>query len=431
MGIFDFFQKKTITDFSQVDGGCGFLAGLVDDFGFDINPLQAYSIFNKSSELEDAISRIAEPISSLVLGLAINRTDIDYKADIIKLLNNPGEGMTKSQFWTEISENFSLTNEIFIVGRGNVTNAPLALCPIRPYDVMVNYSETDGFPTEIITNCNKDRRTYYRKETDGNLRFIDNNGLNEIFYIIGNINTNDNWRGRSKLNQLCYDVLNNKEGKRHNLSLIKNGLRTTGILSPKQNGTERTNWDGSKVKEIENHVRKFNQGAGNAGNVLIIGTPTEINGITQNNKDMDFVELLRESKEAIYNSYKIPLALVLPDSMTLDNYKESIRALYDFAVIPVFNKIADGLIFNLSARFNLPEGSKIVFDEMAIRALRPVLVENMKIANETGLISVDEGRKIGGYEPTLGGNVILVDANKLPLSSVSTGLIDNPNASGE
>jgi HK97 family phage portal protein len=256
---------------------------------------------------------------------------------------------------------------------------------------------------------------------NGKMRFIDQIGMNEIIPIIGAVSMLDHWRGRSKLNQIVYDIAMSTDGKRHNVSLLKNGLRTSGILSPRTDTTGSNKWDDKKVKALEQNIRNFHQGSENAGNILILGAPAQIDGITQNNKDMDFIALLKESKVEIYNAYKIPLPLVLSESMTYDNLTTSQRAYYDKAVFPVFNMLADGIMSGLGERYGLEENEKLSFSVLAIRDLQSVLAEDMTQLKNTEVVRVNEIRAIGGLKPDMDGDVILVGAGKLPLQAVSIG----------
>jgi hypothetical protein len=155
---------------------------------------------------------------------------------------------------------------------------------------------------------------------------------------------------------------------------------------------------------------------------MIVGTPVDVQGLTQNNKDMDFVSLLNVTKEAIYNLYDIPLPLILSDAMTLSNYTVAQRAFFTNAVFPIFNFVANGIVTGLRPRYkSLQRGESLGFSEIDIPGMRPILVEDMKQLKDSEAISVNEIRATGGFDPDPNGDAILVMSSKTTLEAVTGG----------
>jgi HK97 family phage portal protein len=423
------FQRKTITysdvDISNNNDVYSVLLGISDNAPKNLQPRQAYFLAERSSDLGGAINKIIKPISSMILLIYENDGSARYSDPILDLLNEPGETRDKSLFLSEITESYLLTSESWIVARGNVTRPPLALIPIRPYDVSVIINEADGMPQIIETQSPFDRRVYSREQVGKELRFYDSKRLNEIIPIIGQRNLMDQWRGRSPLNKLYYDVTINESGKRHNKSLLDNGLRTTAVISPKDKANAAgapAKWSEKAIETLQKTIRAFNQGSGNAGNAMIVGTPVDVQGLTQNNKDMDFISLMNVTKEAIYNLYDIPLPLILSDAMTLSNYTVAQRAFFTNAVFPIFNFVANGIVTGLRPRYkSLQRGESLGFSEIDIPGMRPILVEDMKQLKDSEAISVNEIRATGGFDPDPNGDAILVMSSKTTLEAVTGG----------
>lgn len=383
-------------------------------------PRKAYEEASRNNDLGDAVDRISGSIAELKKGTKEGeKGDIDFNSDIVKLLNNPGGGVSGTQFIKSASESYLLTEETWIVARGNISRPPLELVFMWAFDVSVVMDDSIGLPQTIRTMSSKDRRTYHRVPSGNGYRYIDKDNLNEIIPIIGDLSLSDGWRGRSPLPRLFYDIKMNTDGKRHNVSLLQNGMRTTGVISPKPTKEGNASWGDPAVKALQKRLRSFNQGAGNAGNTLIMGKPVDVQGMSQSNKDMDYISLLTSSQTSIYNHYKIPLALVLAATMTLDNYTQALRAYYPSAVFPVYELIADGIMRGLRERFGLSEETILTFSEVAIRQLQEVFIENMKSLKETEAVEVSEIRKVGGFEARENTDVILVSASKTPLESVT------------
>lgn len=420
----DYITETTLEEYADL------LTGQTSGYPKYIRPKEAYNLSERNADLGDAVSRISSSISSLNVGIQRGE-EINYNDPLVQLLNYPKEGYSGAQFWQGIAESYLLTSECWIIARGGVSRPPLSLTFMFPYNVTVVLSESDGLPLAIQTQCKRDRRIYYRETINGDIRFIDKPGLNEIFPIIGEVSLQDEYRGRSKLGKLYYDLKMNTDGKRHNVSLLKNGMRTTAIITPKPVKDQNAEWGGDVVKKLAQKLRSFNQGAGVAGNTLVGGRPMEVQGLTQNNREMDFLSLLKNSQVAIYNLYQIPLPLVLADTMTLDNYTQAQRAYYTKAVFPVFDDIAAGIMQTVGKRYKKdPAIEKLTFRESDIRDMRPVLVENMKSMKDSQVLSTNEIRKEGGYEADPAGDEILVAANQVPLSMVAGASFGDVNGPG-
>jgi HK97 family phage portal protein len=422
MGIFSRREKKNIIDITDPNTysfASVFGIGAID--AIHVTPRMAYLLAEKNGDLGKAIGDISGALATLTKGVKSGKDQIDYKHPLIQLLNKPGGGYNKIQFFKEISESFLLMNELYIIARGNINRPPLELEFIRPYDVTITQDSTKGEPVAIQTTSNKDRRIYKPTIIKGMTRYIDASGLNELLCIRGAVSLQDEWRGRSPITKLYYDIMLSNNGKRHNMSMLENGMRTSGIMSPAKSGSGEapTTWGADKIKTLQEYIRTFAQGSGNAGNFLVVGTPTEIQGMTQSNKDMDFTVLLQNSQISIFNLYNVPLPLVLNTNMSYNNFTTANRTFYTKAVFPQFDLIAEGLMFNLRDRFGLTDDDTLAFDDTDIRDLQPVMIENMKMLNETQSVTKNEVRRLGGYEDIAGGDEVLILANQLPLSMVS------------
>lgn len=402
------------------DIGEAALMGVSNGAPLHVYPRQAYAMSERNLDLGKAVGDISASVAALKKGLT-DGEELDFDNPLVNLLNRPGAGSTGAQFWLNSVESFLLTNELWIVARGQFSREPLELLNIKPYDIEIDFNTTDGLPNYIRTMATRDKRFYYRQEIEGQYRYIDKAGLNEIIPVIGATSLVDDWRGRSVLAKLFYDVEMSTDGKRHNVSQLKNGMKVSAILSPSTSGAAPgQTWPADAITKLTNKLRMSNQGAGNAGNLIATNIPMQVDGLNQSNKDMDFLNLLKVSRESIYNLYSYPLPLVLSDTMTLDNYTVAQQAFYTEAVFPVYNIIAMGLYSALGPRFGLDtDKTTLSFSEADIEALRPVRVASMEKLKLSEAVSVNEIRKSGGYGPDPAGDVTLVSAGKIPLTVVA------------
>jgi HK97 family phage portal protein len=396
--------------------------GISSEIPEHISPREAYFMSEKNGDLGSAIRKISSSVANLKPLIQSEDGEKRNKDPFLDILNSPGGGSRKIQFFHEITESFLLTDECWIVARGNINREPLEIVPIRPYDLSIVMNNLDGLPDLITTQTNKDRRNYKREVIKGDIRYIDKMGQNEIFPIIGITNLTDQWRGRSRLIKLFYDVKMNTDGKRHNVSMLKNGMRVSSVVTPTgtDQGGGQSNWNKDTVDTITDYIRAFHQGSGNANNALILSRQAKIDGLTQSNKDMDYISLLGVSRETIYNEFEIPLPLILSDAMTLSNYTVALRAFYNDSVFPTYDNIADGLMKTLGARYkSIDRNDTLTFSDIDIRAMREVLMENAKTLSETNATTTNESRATMGLEADPFGDSILVNSNKVPLESLS------------
>ncbi len=417
--------KSYITDYdvTNTDDVRALLMGISTGESINVSAREAYDMSQRNADIGDAVNRISKTISQMIILMQDEEGEIIYNDPMLDIINYPGETRRKSQVFYELTESYLLTNEAWVVARGNINRAPLAIVPIKPFQVSIIFNFSDGMPQTIMTESPFDRRTYERQIIKGKFRYIDSRGLNEIIPIIGATNNIDFWRGRSPLGKLYYDALMSTDGKRHNTSMLQNGMRTSAVISPKGNTSSGVakEWNDDAISKIQKYIRSFHQGAGNAGSALILGSQADVQGLTQNNKDADFLGLLKITKEDIYSAYQIPLPLILSDAMTLNNYTVALRAFFTDAVFPVFDYIADGLYDGLSPRYNVYPNYRLTFSEIDIRGMRQILIENMKQLKDTEAVSINEIRSTGGFDADDDGDDILVTANKVPLSALGEG----------
>lgn len=379
----------------------------------NVAPLAAYRLYTKSSNLFTAIHRIAHAISGLDLGLTTDGQDFIPVSDALELLRVESEAYTKRRLLYEAATSFLLTNEAWLVLRGNVASRPVARTWILPFDISMEFDGSDGLPTSIRTTSPRDRRVYHREESGGSIRWIDSRRMNELVYILGNESPFESYRGQSPLAALLYDIEQGVEGKRHNTSLLKNGLRVSSILIPKPGET----LDQKARDQIAAGI-KAQSGAGYAGSTLVFEKPLDslaTRAASFSNAEMDYIKLLEDAQQAVYNYYGIPLPLVMNDAATFNNYGTAQTSFFDQAVFPPFNDLADAITNALRARFPALGNARITYNENTIPALQGRNIERMKAQRETQAMSTDEIRNTAGLERVDGGDDILINAGLVPL----------------
>lgn len=376
----------------------------------DVHPILAYRLSLKSDVLGAVIHRIARQIAGFTLGLTTDDHDFDDNSPVIDFLNAGSEGYSKRRFFYEIAQSYLLTNEAWIVLRGRENRPPLSRTWVYPFDVILDQSAEDGLPASIRTIGDRDRRVYRRVERGGRLRWISDDKLNEIIPALGAEAIDMPYRGQSPIAPLLYSVQQNVEGKRHNTSVLKNGLRLTGAVMPLE-GDRLEKPSQAKVVEALQAMR----GSAVAGGFVVLPRALQTLDLALNNREMDYVKMLEEARDTVYNFYGIPLPLVSNDASTYNNYTTAQTALYDGAIFPVFDDIADALRLGLVPRFPELEDRRLTYNENTIKALKGRNIERMKKMRDTYSFTTDEIRDAGGYDGVDGGDKVLAPSTLMAL----------------
>jgi HK97 family phage portal protein len=380
----------------------------------DVHPILAYRLYLKSDVLGTAVHRIAQNVAGLTLGLTSDDQDFDADASVVDFLYRSSEGYSKRRFFYEIATSYLLTNEAWVVLRGRENREPVARTWVYPFDVVDQRSERDGLPTAFRTVGDRDRHTYYRREQRGQLRWIDETGMNELVPILGAEAVDRPYRGQSQLSPLYYAVAQNVEGKRHNTSVLRNGLKLTGGVQP----TEGDRFEAAAVEQIRAALQAL-RGAGTAGGTLVMPRRVDVIDLALSNREMDYVELLREASDTVYTYYGIPLPLISNEASTFNNYATAQTAFFDGAVFPVFDDIVDALSAGLAARYPELVDRSITYNENTIKALKGRNLERMAKARATQALSTNEIREMAGYDPVEIGDDILVPSTLVSIDPAS------------
>jgi HK97 family phage portal protein len=191
--------------------------------------------------------------------------------------------------------------------------------------------------------------------------------------------------------------------------LLKNGARPgTLITLERQLTTEQKN----KVKE---DLHNKYTGPDNAGRLLLIDgvgeSKTTVTPWGWSPKEMDFIESEREIARRIAFAFGVPSQLIgIPGDTQYSNYREAMDTFYEDTVFYYARMIEAELnnwIFS-----DDPHYLKFEVDETP--ALQYKKDQKWKSAQESEFLTVNEKRKLAGYEPIKGGDVIFMGTGQQP-----------------
>lgn len=199
-------------------------------------------------------------------------------------------------------------------------------------------------------------------------------------------------------------------------ALLQNSARPSGALV---SGDVLSNDNFARLKaQIEEQF----SGSRNAGRPMILENGLDWKQMGMSPNDMQIIEGKFSAARDVALSFGVPPQLLgIPGDNTYANYAEARLAFWEDTVIPLVNRIAEDWTIWLGAEF----GDLVVKPDLdQIPAIADKRQTLWAMAEASTVLTIDEKREMMGLEPVAGGDVLLVDAGKLPLSDAGLSFDD-------
>jgi len=315
---------------------------------------------------------------------------------ILALLNKPNLMQSWEKFLTQMIGSHGIAGEgdVLKIGIGQ----SVELWPLRP-----DWLEITTFSMGLPVTCSYTPSDTYEESTVKQYQFSE-------LMIWAEYNPLFRWRGLSPLYSAAYSIDTLNEYAKSNKAMLENGMTPSGVL-----------WTDSEVSDTSfNRLQEqFNgkyAGAKNSGKPMILDGGLKWQGMSFSPRDMEFVSGKRLSQLDVCQVLRVPPQIIgIEGSQTFANYEQARAAFYEDEVIPMVNGLLSELLGFLRKDFKIPPTYKLIVDTDGITALEPRRAERNKVIDGLTSLKVDEKRAAMGYQSTEGGDVILVDSNKIPL----------------
>ncbi len=315
---------------------------------------------------------------------------------ILALLNKPNPMQSWEKFLTQMIGSHDIAGEgdVLKIGIGQ----SVELWPLRP-----DWLEITTFSMGLPVTCSYTPSDTYEESTVKQYQFSE-------LMIWAEYNPLFRWRGLSPLYSAAYSIDTLNEYAKSNKAMLENGMTPSGVL-----------WTDSEVSDTSfNRLQEqFNgkyAGAKNSGKPMILDGGLKWQGMSFTPREMEFVSGKRLSQLDVCQVLRVPPQIIgIEGSQTFANYEQARAAFYEDEVIPMVNGLLSELLGFLRKDFKLPPTYKLIVDTDGITALEPRRAERNKVIDGLTSLKVDEKRAAMGYDSTEGGDVILVDSNKIPL----------------
>ncbi len=388
--------------------------------GNDLKAFIALRLADETSVVNTAVDIITREFGILKLQLKNRKTNaVMLNHPVLDLLNSPNPVISGKLFMIELASFYLVTGNTYIIATGNISQPPLELFLPFPQSIIIQQGRNDTFPDIYEVTSDTNLLRFSRREVERKFRFY-NGPLQEIKQIRGYNSRQGSLYGNSPLNSIFPEIEQFNESSIHNLALLLNGARPSGVLMFSGDGEEEALTDDQYMR-LKAEFNNMYTGSSNAGRVLIAEGSSGVHyqDMMINNRDMDFLKLKENVENKIYNRLGIPLPLVMQGRQTFDNLKEARELLYDNTILPLADVVLDEMTAFLLPRYKDLKDWFITYNESDIPALRGRRVRELVSRSKLGIYSTNELRTQDGSEAISGkeGDIIYHNSNLIALGS--------------
>jgi HK97 family phage portal protein len=378
-----------------------------------ITPQKAFDFYRKNSSVATAVDMIADSFEQIEPIIKLSDGSTIEKHPVLDLLKNPNSFMTWSDFAARISRNYLLTNQTHFYALGGVTVSPSEIYPIKPTNVSISTSENE-YVEVFYVGQGVGVGSYVRELAKQRISRYYDGPLKELYRISGFSSMSTDGTADSPLQAAALETNQQIKGRVHNVKMLDNGGRLSLMVIFKE---EQLSDD--EHKERTQRINESWAGPENAGKIGVM-SGGDIQSVTEmgvNQKDMDYAELDKIAAQAIYFRYKIPLPLITVSASTFNNMQTAIEMLYDFAVLPLADKLFTGMSRFILPRFGMDLNSaRITFSPDSLQALKARRLNELKLRKEIGIETTNELReKMSNRLPIDGGDTLYQPATLVPI----------------
>lgn len=360
----------------------------------------ATEAFRDNSTVRACLQHVNRAAKSLPIKLVDPSGKVVPKHPILDLLKHPNNVQTGANFIENAVTSRFLGGEAPILAlRISENRPPDELWVLRP----------DWLQAQRITNISVDYWTYSPAESQSKLATTI---PPEDLFMWAEFNPLEPMRGMSVLWSVAkeIDILNQYNVA--NKSLLDNGVQPSGVFSTAQElKTDPFN-------RLKAQIDEKYSGAGNNGRPLLLegGLAWQTSGLTM--RDAEFLGGTKQSQLAVCRTMGVPEQIMgFEGSKTFANYETARAALYEDTAIPLVNDLLLGFLNWLAPCYkDLAKGGyTLCVDVDSVPALEVRRTERNKAVDTMTSLKINEKRQAMGYEDDPDGDVILVDASKVPL----------------
>ncbi|QOL19404.1 phage portal protein [Candidatus Bodocaedibacter vickermanii] len=298
---------------------------------------------------------------------------------LLDLLRRPSPGESGASFLENLATSFLLSGNAFVHVDIDQHGIPIQLKVLRPDRV------------RVITE--NGQLAAYDYTVDGATRRLSA----EAVLHLKSIHPLNDWYGLSPIEVAAMAIDQHNAVSTHNLALLQNGGRPSGVFIWK--GTD----DGWGLTDEQKHsirdsITQVYSGQGNAGRIMVLEGDVEWKELGLSPKDLDFSEGKHIAAREISQAFGVPPMLVgVPGDATYTNYKEARFHLWEDTTLPLLERFQHAFTQFVAKKYD--ENLKFSYDVDAIAALAPRREATWRKLSDASFLSENEKRQALGYSP--------------------------------
>ena len=382
----------------------------------DLSAYAAILLYKQAMPLFNSVDKRGTYFSHIPIRIRDEDKKLVNDHPSFELFKRPNSDLTTNEFLYQISSYLDVTGNSFILGTGRVERPPVEVMTVAPHRTTFGFGKDRfGFlniPESIrISESNIGQVTFWAEDTpDKGLRYYNRDRDMELWHIrqFNPLRSSANFWGMSKALPVWLELQNYISGNNTNWSMLKRGTRLS-MAWVNNTGTPLTDDQWNRMQE---EAQRY------SGDVNSHGTPVldgmDVKTIQQTNRDMEFKDLQDNMLFRVSTIYGIPLAMLAPQTMTLNNLETSMLQLYDNAIIPLSLYIYAELSNFLMPRFGTPN-LNYSFSPHDIPALQSRIIANVEKQQKISVNTDNEIRTLLGDEEIDGGDAVYKPVSLVPV----------------
>lgn len=227
--------------------------------------------------------------------------------------------------------------------------------------------------------------------------------------------------GTGGLSPCVYAVDTIKEAQKTNLNIFQNGAMVDAML------TTDGSIDDAKVKRLRAQFKERYVGSEKAHGIMIADGGLKYQKLTENMKDLEFINGIKLSREEVCAAFAVPPLLVgILDQASYSNYAEATRIFYLHCIIPKLRRI-EQVITTIVKRFD--KSLYFEFDLANVDALKDDEAKKLDIITKYWNMGVPFNTLVDAYGLPVG-HIEGGDIGYLPFSVQPVGTEQANNNAG-
>ena len=352
--------------------------------------------YQKNVIVYRAITLIAKSLASVPFTVTVGGKPKD-KHPLLELFSRINPEQSRATFLEAVTSYYLLTGNAFIEMVKDDQGQPMELYVLRPDWVEIIPHPSGGIKA-------------YRLRMKGTERVIPANGEHGALLHLKTFHPTQEWYGLSPLEAAGLSIDQHNTVSTHNLSLLQNGGRPTGVLLLKSGAY---GLDEVQREHLKEGIDRLHRGASNAGRMVILEGDFEWKEMGLSPKDMDFIEGKHQSAREIAQAFGVPPMLVgVPGDATFANYREARYHLWEDTILPLLDHFLAEMTLWLEGYFGAQ--NKLGYDLDGIPALSLKREATWQKISSASFLTLNEKRQQLGFPPLPGGNFIKAQGDPLP-----------------